>query len=112
MSDKLFENILTPILEHIFSFYSDDDSQGNIYLSRKERVGTTGNMIIHIYSNDHDPPHFHVFSRDNKINAKFTIESCELISGNISSRDLKKIVTFYNHPKVLLAMQAIWNKRK
>lgn len=111
MDNETFEKILTPILERVFSFNFDDDSPDNIYLDRKERVGTTHNMTIHIYSNDHNPPHFHVFSKDKEVDAKFTIDSCELISGKISSKDLKKIQKFYSHPKVFLSMKAIWNKR-
>ncbi|WP_175545845.1 DUF4160 domain-containing protein [Sinomicrobium oceani] len=51
-------------------------------------------MQVIIYSNDHNPPHFHVKIKDLKIDAKFRIGDCELINGEISSKDLKKIKGF------------------
>ena len=45
-------------------------------IKKKEQIATIRNMKIVIYS-DHNPPHFHVKSKDNKINAKFKIENCE-----------------------------------
>ena len=44
-----------------------ENSNSNI----KERVKTINNLEIIIYSNDHNPPHFHVKSKDLKINEKF-----------------------------------------
>lgn len=77
----------------------------------KERIGTIDDLKIIIYSNDHNPPHFHVISNDFKINAKFLIENCDLLSGNIKRKDLKKIQAFYNSPKTQILMNKIWNKK-
>jgi hypothetical protein len=52
-------------------------------LSSKERIATVKDMQIKIYSNDHNPPHFHFVSKDRRINAKFLIETGEHISGRV-----------------------------
>lgn len=80
-------------------------------LATKERVKVIDDLEVVIYSNDHNPPHFHVKSKDMKINAKFSIEKCELLSGEISSKNKKKIIVFYQSPKGKLVMEKIWNKR-
>ncbi|MEI6852849.1 MAG: DUF4160 domain-containing protein [Bacteroidota bacterium] len=64
-----------------------------------------------MYSNDHTPPHFHVKSKDLKIDAKFSIEKCELICGDISAKNLKKIKAFYQSPKGKLILEKIWRKK-
>ena len=61
----------------------------------KERVATIDDLQVIIYSNDHNPPHFHVRTKNLKIDAKFKIEDCELISGEIGAKELKKIKAFY-----------------
>jgi hypothetical protein len=81
-------------------------------LATKERVETINDMEVIIYSNDHNPPHFHVKSKDLKINAKFSIEKCELLSGQINSKNLKKINAFFVSTKGQMVLNTIWNKRK
>lgn len=100
--------ILTPILERYFSEDLNILLQG---IETRERIATIGNMQIIIYSNDHNPPHFHVKSRDNEIDAKFKIENGEYISGIIDSNGKKRIKAFYNDIKVKSRMESIWNKR-
>jgi len=110
-------NILERILEDLLRGYMElSESEINLLLeqpnkSLKERIGTVNDMKVIIYSNDHNPPHFHVISKDYSINAKFLIENCELISGDIKSKDLKKIKAFYSSPKTKLVMEKIWNKK-
>lgn len=77
----------------------------------KERVATIEDLQVIIYSDDHDPPHFHVKSKNLKIDAKFKIENCELIRGKIRSKDLKKIRAFHLSRKGKEVLQLIWNKR-
>ena len=77
----------------------------------KERVATIDDLQVIIYSNDHNPSHFHVKTKSLNIDAKFKIENCELISGEISSKDLKKIRAFYLSPKGKIVMDSIWNKK-
>ena len=100
------ERMLNMVLNHYFSF-GDHLPQ----YETRERISTINNMQIIIYSNDHNPPHFHVKSLNNKINAKFTIQDCELISGDINSKDMKKIQAFFNDIKTRLTMERIWNKK-
>lgn len=69
-------------------------------------------MQIVIYSNDHNPPHFHVKSKDLTIDAKFKIENCEYMSGTISNKEIKIIEKFYNDIKVKMLMNQIWSKKQ
>jgi len=107
---KIEETILTPILEHYFDVVSTINLE--LGIKTKERIGTIRNMEIKIYANDHNPPHFHVISKDRDIDAKFKIENCEYISGKIDSKDLKRIIAFYNDIKTKMVMEMIWNKKK
>ena len=76
------------ILNDLLSYYLGlDDIQLDKHLKEansatKERVESINDLNILIYSNDHNPPHFHVKSKDLKIDAKFTIKDCELMRRN------------------------------
>lgn len=110
-------NILEKILTDSLTYYLSLDEltlQKHLKypnLGNKERVETINDLQVIIYSNDHNPPHFHVISKNRGINAKFTIENCELISGKISSSDRKRIRAFYDSPKGKIILETIWNKR-
>jgi hypothetical protein len=114
----MVNNILEKILEDLLQSYMLlSESEIDILLQQpnrnlKERIATINDLKVIIYSNDHNPPHFHVVSKDYSINAKFLIENCELISGDIKSKDLKKIKAFYLSPKTKIVMEKIWNKKK
>ncbi len=105
------------ILNDLLSYYLGlDDIQLDKHLKEansatKERVESINDLNILIYSNDHNPPHFHVKSKDLKIDAKFTIKDCELMRGEISSKYLKRIKAFYNSPKGQFVLQKIWDKK-
>lgn len=102
--DRMEEIILRSILEY---YINGSSSQKGIV---KERVTTLRNMHIIIYPNDHDPPHFHVKSKDKTIDAKFQIKDGAYISGDISNKDLKRIKDFFNDVKTQTLMKKIWNK--
>lgn len=102
----LEERMLTPILNGYF------DGTITPGYETRERISTIGNMQIIIYSNDHNPPHFHVKSMDGKVDAKFKIENCDFLSGTIRSKDEKKVKEFYKDIKTQLVMKRIWGKRK
>jgi len=110
-------NIMEKILKDLLAYYLglDDFSLErhlkSTSLGSKERVETINNLEVIIYSNDHNPPHFHIKSKDLKIDAKFTIDKCELLSGEIDSKNLKRINAFYQSPKGKLVLESIWNKR-
>lgn len=108
MKPSIDQIILTPVLER---YFNNDGQRVSHQIEIRDRVSTMGKMQLIIYSNDHNPPHFHVKSNDRKVDAKFKIENCEYISGKIDSKDLKKVVNFYNDPKVKSRMVSIWNKR-
>jgi hypothetical protein len=78
----------------------------------KEQVGRIRNLKVEIYSNDHNPPHFHVKSNDNSINATFRIDNGELINGLIDKNDRKRIEAFCRDPHNQLLMKDTWNKSK
>lgn len=100
----ILEKILTPILNSYFV--------QNYEVLEKERIATLENMQIIIFSNDHNPPHFHVKSKDLSVNAKFKIEDGEYISGKISNKELKIVQNFYRDMKVQIIMKKIWNKKE
>ena len=110
---NILENILKDLLQ---SYMELSESDIDLLLKEpdrnlKERIATIKDLRVIIYSNDHNPPHFHVISKDYKINAKFLIENCELISGEMKSKDLKRIKAFYKSPKTKMVMEMIWNKK-
>ena len=112
MSGNILEKIIEDTLR-IFLGY--DDRTIDILLEHpnfasKERIAKIEHLEVLIYSNDHLPPHFHVKSNDLKINAKFAIETGEYLSGEISSKDAKKIKAFYHSAKGKIVMQLVWNK--
>lgn len=95
------------ILDIILNSYFQD----NLGYQTKDTIGRVRNMRIQIYSNDHNPPHFHVISNDNSVNAKFKIEDCEYIGGSITGKQIKLINNFFNDPKVKTLMKMTWSKR-
>ena len=108
------ERVLADLLKYYLGL---DDHSLELHLKEvntatKERVSTIEDLQVIIYSNDHNPPHFHVKTKNLQIDAKFKIEDCELISGEISSKNLKKIKAFYLSPKGKIVLELIWNKRK
>ena len=113
----MINNILEKILEDILLEYMDLDESTidsliqQPTIKQKERIGTIKNLKIIIYSNDHNPPHFHVLSNDYNVNAKFLIENGEFLSGEISAKDLKRIKAFYLSPKTKIIMEKVWNKK-
>lgn len=114
MSGDIMEKILTDLLKYYLGL---DDNSLELHLKEvntatKERVTTIDDLQVIIYSNDHDPPHFHVKTKNMNIDAKFKIEDCELISGEVNSKVLRKIKAFYLSPKGKMTLELIWNKRK
>lgn len=77
---------------------------GTVY-KIKRFIASTGDLKIEVYPKDHEPEHFHVISKQRKINARFDIKTLDHINnkqGSISSSDIKKIQNFFDtHPKML-----------
>lgn len=78
----------------------------------KERVTTIRNMRIEVFANDHNPPHFHVKSKDGKIDVVLKISDCSLIREELSSSDYKRIKAFYESSGAKEKLTKIWNKSK
>ncbi|MDB5205409.1 MAG: hypothetical protein JWR72_484, partial [Flavisolibacter sp.] len=110
-------NIMEKIVIDLLSYYLGLDDVSlekhlkEVNTATKERVTTLDDLQVIIHSDDHEPPHFHVKTKDLNIDAKFKIEDCELLSGSISAKDLKKIKAFYLSPKGKIVLTTIWNKR-
>jgi hypothetical protein len=54
----------------------------------RARVDRIGNLVIHVYPRDHDPPHFHVVGPG--ISAMFDLYDCSYLGGDLGRyrRDL------------------------
>ena len=109
MTVNIFEEILLKSLDYYLSAPLEYVLQG---IKIKERFASIDGLQLLIYSNDHNPPHFHVKTKDGKIDARFTIEDCILIKGSIiDSSDEKRIIAFHRDPNVRILMERIWNKK-
>lgn len=71
---------------------------GTVY-KIKRFIAATGDLRIEVYPGDHQyQPHFHVISKQRKINARFDIKTLELINrknGEIRPKDIRKIQDFF-----------------
>jgi Domain of unknown function (DUF4160) len=80
----------------------------------KRFIASTGDLQIHIYPNDHLPPHFHVRSKQRKIDARFDLYSLEIISnkqGQTSINDQKKIKHFFvTNPSILAELNSEYER--
>ncbi len=77
---------------------------GSIY-KIKRFIASTGDLSIEVYPQDHNPPHFHLKSKQRGIDARVSLNTFELIStkkGKITPNDLKKTKNFFDmNPKAL-----------
>lgn len=75
----------------------------------KYLIASVYDLTINVYPKDHLPAHFHVVSRQRGIDARFDINTLELINakkGLIKARDVKKIKDFFqNRPEMLKKMR-------
>lgn len=113
MVSPIFEKILADVFQVYLSYDNSTIEKliANPNLVQKERIGKINDLEIHIYTNDHNPPHFHVKTRKKNIDAKFSIETGEFLSGTISTKNIKRVMAFYNSPKTKLVLERVWNKR-
>jgi hypothetical protein len=84
------------------------DESGEVY-KVKRHVASIGGLEIHVFK-DHLPAHFHVISKQRKMNARFSLETLEHLStknGVVKADDLKKIIDFFQrHPDQLAKLRA------
>jgi len=95
--------VLTILLTEGYSVWTD----GTLYNIR-QLVGRAGALQIHVYANEHAPPHFHVKSSD--VDAVFTIDDCTFIHGNIDGRERKLVKWWYDRTRPQLV--AAWNSTR
>jgi hypothetical protein len=71
---------------------------GRVY-KIKRLIASTGDLRVEVYPGDHKyQPHFHVISKQRAMNARFDLETLEVISmkkGKIKPDDVKKIQNFF-----------------
>lgn len=87
--------VLSDLLTGGFSVWTD----GRLYNIR-QLVARVKGLQIHVYANDHSPPHFHVKSPD--IDALFKIEDGVFIRGNIDGREQKLVQWWHERSKTQL----------
>jgi len=93
--DRLSLNIADLLEIHLNSTQVQPD--GRVF-KIKRCIGRTGDLRVEIYAGDHDADHFHVVSKQRKINARFNMETLEYIDtkwGKIKRDDIKKIKNFF-----------------
>ena len=112
MANEIFTKAMKDLLEY---FLTIDDATleyhlNNSSLGQKERVARLNDLEVWIYPRDHEPPHFHVKSKQQKLDAKFSIKDSKLLKGEVSTKQLKRIRAFSLSLKGKLLLQTIWNK--
>lgn len=75
-------------------------------IGQREQVGKINNLKLYIYPKDHNPPHFHIKSRE--FDACFDLYSCDIIKGKIDGKSHKKIRFWYESSKEDLVR--VWTK--
>lgn len=106
--DNEILKILSKELEYFIN-NSIEDSNGNVKtILAKRHIAKINDLEIVVYPNDHNPPHFHVTSKQNNTHARIIIDNFELMSGSeISISDHKKVKKFFedNPEKLYLLKQ-------
>lgn len=92
--------VLCDLLSSGYSVWTD----GSLY-SIRQLVARVNGLQIHVYANEHAPPHFHVKSPN--IDASFTIQDCTFMHGNINSREQSLVRWWYERSRSQLV--AAWN---
>jgi len=82
---------------------------GTVY-KIKRFIASTGDLRIEVYPKDHSPQHFHVISKQRKIDARFDIQTLNLINakqGSIQEKDINKIQNFFKiYPNYLKKLKS------
>ena len=71
-------------------------------------VDRVDGLKIHIYANEHPPPHFHVRAAD--LNVVFALDDCSLIRGRVD-RKTRDLIEFY-HAEAKDKLIEVWNKTR
>jgi hypothetical protein len=104
------------VAEHLELFLSSGcsvwtDSNGEkILLLGRALVGQIHGLTIHIYADEHAPPHFHVKSAE--IDAAFSISDCLLLRGSVDSKTRELIGYWYLNLDGRSKVIEKWNKTR
>jgi hypothetical protein len=81
---------------------------GSLYHIRVEVARLRG-LRIRIYPRDHDPPHFHVVAPG--INAKFAINNCSHLGGDLTHQQAKLVKWWFSNGGHLKLIQ-VWRQTR
>lgn len=95
--------VLTELLTGGYSVWIN----GSLYNIR-QLVTRVGALQVHVYADEHPPPHFHVKSPD--IDAVFTIDDCTYVRGNIDGREQHLVRWWYDRSRNKLI--EAWNSTR
>jgi hypothetical protein len=97
------EQLLNPILIHYLNQPIDAILSGEMEAVRNRRKSELSIVLV-----ENAAPYFQVFLEKENIKAKFLIENCLLVEGNISPYDHKRIKAFYSDPKSQVILKKVW----
>ena len=88
---------------------------GTVYLI-KRRIASVRDLELNIYPKDHDPPHFHVRSTQRNMDARFHIDTLELIDmkyGTITGKEVRQVQEFFKtNPQALSLLRHEYHRLK
>jgi hypothetical protein len=94
---------------------TDVAPDGSVYLV-KRRIVSVGGLDVYVYPQDHEPPHFHVVSKQRKIDARFHLQTVKLLSmkhGTIRQKEVKQVQDFFEkHPDKLEELRNEYDRLK
>ena len=76
---------------------------------RKGLIGRENQYRFIVYSNDHNPAHFHVESKDGSIKAKYLMEPLQCLSGGNTRLD-EFVRAWHSHPDNKSKAISEWNR--
>lgn len=97
---KIMDNYKDPNIVGLLETHLDSTqiwTDGRIY-KIKRFIASAGDLQIHVHPKDHFPAHFHVLSKQRGIDARFDLETLDLINtkvGKVREEDIKKIKNFF-----------------
>lgn len=98
-------------LPHLLELHLDSTQvspDGSVY-KVKRFIASSGDLKIEVFPKDHTPEHFHVTSKQRGIDARFDLNTLDLISmkrGSIKDKDIRKIMDFFEtHPEALVKLR-------
>lgn len=97
------EQLLNPILIHYLNQPIDAILSGEMEAVRNKRKSELSIVLI-----ENAAPYFQIFIEKENIKAKFLIENCLLVEGDISPDDHKRIKAFYADPKSQVILKKVW----